>query len=320
MRNLYLDSLKGYLICLVVLGHLIALNLTNPLNLALYNEIYIFHMPLFILLSGYFSNVNSSNYKKGCLRILETYIVFQLLRTAIEYPHDFIKKLFYPRTAMWYLLSLFYWKVSLLILPKQLYHKKGFLLAGSLLLSLFAGFFQLTTLMSFQRTFYFLPFFMLGFCLRKTNIKKYFQSFSSFVCIMLIVSLLLSLYIINDSIYMHFAGFEIYSSLIGAGKRVLYVTISLVLCLIMMKILKQNMRMADIGKESLYIYIYHSFIAFYLLPFLCKSYCWPTNFLSILIYSSLTILLLYYFSKKCTLLSFLMNPFTKTYELLKSKR
>lgn len=78
--------------------------------------------------------------------------------------------------------------------------------------------------------------------------------------------------------------------------------------------------MADIGKESLYIYIYHSFIAFYLLPFLCKSYCWPTNILSILIYSSLTILLLYYFSKKCTLLSFLMNPFTKTYELLKSKR
>ncbi len=65
MRNLYLDSLKGYLICLVVLGHLIALNLTNSLNLALYNEIYIFHMSLFILLSCYFSNVNSPNYKKG---------------------------------------------------------------------------------------------------------------------------------------------------------------------------------------------------------------------------------------------------------------
>lgn len=54
-RNIFMDCLKGYAIYLVVLGHAIQTFdtdwKTNPLSIA----IYMFHMPLFIAISGYFS-------------------------------------------------------------------------------------------------------------------------------------------------------------------------------------------------------------------------------------------------------------------------
>ena len=60
MRDNRIDSLKGFLIVLVVLGHLLReccdLNGFN-LNMTIY--IYSFHMPLFILISGFFTRVKS---------------------------------------------------------------------------------------------------------------------------------------------------------------------------------------------------------------------------------------------------------------------
>ena len=49
-RSLYWDTLKGLLIILVVLGHC-----GTALSNGLISAIYAFHMPLFILVSGYFS-------------------------------------------------------------------------------------------------------------------------------------------------------------------------------------------------------------------------------------------------------------------------
>ena len=49
-RSLYWDTLKGILIILVVFGHC-----GTALGDKLISSIYIFHMPLFVLISGYFS-------------------------------------------------------------------------------------------------------------------------------------------------------------------------------------------------------------------------------------------------------------------------
>lgn len=54
-RNSEFDVLKGILIILVILGHWLEYGLGNYLNRVVFNYIYLFHMPLFILISGYFS-------------------------------------------------------------------------------------------------------------------------------------------------------------------------------------------------------------------------------------------------------------------------
>lgn len=55
-RDYTLDGLKFLLICLVVLGHFIqGARYNNEITTAIYSVIYNFHMPLFVLLSGYSS-------------------------------------------------------------------------------------------------------------------------------------------------------------------------------------------------------------------------------------------------------------------------
>ena len=55
-NNYFIDNLKVILIFLVVFGHLIERYIdTNSTLLGVYMFIYIFHMPLFVFVSGFLS-------------------------------------------------------------------------------------------------------------------------------------------------------------------------------------------------------------------------------------------------------------------------
>ena len=61
------DNLKGFAIFLIVLGHF--LFLTDYKNiLVLRNFIYIFHLPIFFFVAGYFSKIDSSQPLKSFKR------------------------------------------------------------------------------------------------------------------------------------------------------------------------------------------------------------------------------------------------------------
>lgn len=52
-RNSTIDAIKGFAISLVVLGHVLQSHLPSPTEDCLYRIIYSFHMPLFMLVSGW---------------------------------------------------------------------------------------------------------------------------------------------------------------------------------------------------------------------------------------------------------------------------
>ena len=62
-RVFYFDNLKGFLMFLVVLFHLVPTNLEIPLDIS-YAFVFMFHMAFFIMLSGYFSK-NSEKHLKS---------------------------------------------------------------------------------------------------------------------------------------------------------------------------------------------------------------------------------------------------------------
>ena len=69
-RDLSIDTLKGFLILLVILGHLIgSLKFSWP---GVWNLIYTFHIPLFVLILGYFSKRDIINVKN----IIKPLLVF----------------------------------------------------------------------------------------------------------------------------------------------------------------------------------------------------------------------------------------------------
>ena len=58
IKNNYIDFLKGFLIFLVVLGHEIQSSSVNFDSIYLFKFIYSFHMPFFILISGYLASMS----------------------------------------------------------------------------------------------------------------------------------------------------------------------------------------------------------------------------------------------------------------------
>ena len=56
-RDEFFDSLKFFLISIVILGHTLEISEKTRVVLALYNTIYSFHMPLFIGISGFLLNI-----------------------------------------------------------------------------------------------------------------------------------------------------------------------------------------------------------------------------------------------------------------------
>lgn len=80
-RDAYFDSLKFILIALVVMGHVFDQNTNDSLSLAINNTFYLFRIPLFIFISGYFCKKDASREKKTktILKLVETLLVFQLL-------------------------------------------------------------------------------------------------------------------------------------------------------------------------------------------------------------------------------------------------
>lgn len=79
LRNNLIDSLKGFAILLMVFGHLIQLTsidssyLSNPI----YIFIYSFHMPLFIMISGFFFNKSSN--QRSLKNVINNRVVTVLL-------------------------------------------------------------------------------------------------------------------------------------------------------------------------------------------------------------------------------------------------
>ncbi len=122
-RIIYLDFIKGYAILLVILGHCIQYNITNGFdNNIIFRYIYSFHMPLFMLVSGYITKYMSNIDFKHFLTKKTKHLIVPFLSWAIIgcliYNRNIIttiKKLFFDPSngGLWFLTTLF--SLSLII-------------------------------------------------------------------------------------------------------------------------------------------------------------------------------------------------------------
>lgn len=108
VRDQRIDSLKFLLICLVIIGHLLAPSrYTNVVSGAIYSIIYAFHMPIFVFISGYLTkSYDWTRCIKRVILLLETYLVIMITQAIVfqEFHHIII-----PENSGWYLISLATW-------------------------------------------------------------------------------------------------------------------------------------------------------------------------------------------------------------------
>ena len=276
-RDNSIDSLKFLLICTVVFGHVIMTLGSSKTELAMFNFIYSFHMPLFVFLSGYFTRPGEMTEKsvRGAFHFLSLFILFDLLMWIII-PRDVnYRTILTPQYAMWYLLSMSYWRFLSMFVKKEWLTLRN--LAIVTVFSALVGFVPfISEIASFNRTVCFLCFFMAGMMCRGTiffNKVKKIPVWVAIIPSIVIFIIMFNCHIYNDRLQ------NVYSNAYsGNFSRFGLRAIGMLMAVFF----------AILGKRSLFFYLYHVFfIAF--LPYISNVIQVHHNFTISVLYTIIII-------------------------------
>ncbi len=171
VRDPLFDNAKMILIVLVVVGHTWSQLPESTAVVWAYDFLYSWHMPAFVIVTGYLSR--SMAWEPARIWALVTtlavpYVIFEAALTFVHVRfggaevNDF---LLVPHSPMWFLVALIGWR---LLTPVFLRIPRAPAIGAAVVLSLLAG---LTTqeILAFPRILGFLPFFVLGLHLRRSD-------------------------------------------------------------------------------------------------------------------------------------------------------
>ncbi|MGY5240414.1 acyltransferase family protein [Clostridium tertium] len=276
-RYYLLDNLKVILIFFVVFGHVIEYYINdNSILMTLYIFIYIFHMPLFIFISGYLSKNFYRMKRKAIRNLLIPYIIFNMIWYTAVYigTRRAMFSVLYPGWTLWYLLSLFFWRITLKYLIKFKY---------ILLLSFIAGVLvglipSIGSILSISRTIVFLPFFLLGYYTTEEHLEKIKSFKSEYAITGILVFLLVAIYIVKNDLFNYKFLYNSYSynalevSLFeGTIFRIFlyFGAIIFSICVINLVPRKEQF-FSKIGKATMNIYVFHIYLVMLVYFFIPK--------------------------------------------------
>lgn len=177
-RIYYWDNLKSCLIFLVVLGHfLIPITEYGKSIESCYYFIYLFHMPAFVFVSGYFSkNYIQKNNVPDETKILGFLILFILYKVLIWAISSFFSKelveftLLVESGAPWYMLAMTVWYILLPLFAKFKWYAS---LIVTVIFALYAGTVgQIGPFLCLSRIVVYFPFFLFGYYFKEEYIQK----------------------------------------------------------------------------------------------------------------------------------------------------
>jgi len=266
-RNFLLDNAKFLMIFLVVFGHMIEpLVENNILFKIIFLNIYSYHMPVFVIISGMLSNASFNNeaISKAVKSTLLPFIIFTLIYESINIlavgDISYQTKNLHPYPILWFLYSLFIWKLSLPIILNF-----RFPILISIFISIFAGYFEsIGDFLGISRTLYYFPFYIIGYKIMPnllSNIKV--LRIPKYVWIFIIIANLTFFIFMNEMSREWLFGSWSYPKLghfdWSAGAiRLLLFGISLITAISLFFIIpKEKIWISNKGANTLYVYLWH---------------------------------------------------------------
>lgn len=273
-RDAYYDNAKFFLIFFVVFGHFIQSYIHEDKWIyALYTTIYTFHMPAFILISGFFAKGFA---KKGYLakitkKLILPYLIFQGIYSIYYFfiHENSVIEMdpLYPQWSLWYLMSLFCWNVMLFLFTKW---RAGFSLILSIALGVFVGYFEeINSFLSLSRTFVFFPFFLLGYYFKKEYFEKFRTLKFRYISIFILTGIFMAFYFMPDFDYQWLFGSKPYEVLetghVNGGliRLGVYGLTLLAIFSFMALVSKKRYFFTKWGTSSIYVYLLHGFFVKY---------------------------------------------------------
>lgn len=271
-RSQYFDNAKFMLIFLVVFGHVISpLKEKDNLLNTLYTFIFLFHMPAFIMISGYFAKGyrKKGYFIKSIKKILIPYVIFQIIYSLFYFLSGESTSLhinfFQPHWTLWFLMSLFCWNIFLYLFARLGWY--GFILAVALGVGI--GYIDnIGSFLSLSRTFVFFPYFLFGFLLQKEQFKNIIQNKFSLpigILILIVTVIIFTMglpkdptaWLLGDTSYAGMGEKQITDGFIRAFQ---YAATLIVVFGFLSLIPTNEYKVTKIGQRTLYVYLFHGFI------------------------------------------------------------
>ncbi|MEU5362443.1 acyltransferase family protein [Streptomyces sp. NPDC005925] len=174
-RDAFFDNAKYLAIVLVAVGHAWEpLKGDSRVLEAAYMVVYSFHMPAFIIISGFFSrsfDMRPSRLKRLITGVAVPYILFEtaypLFKRFVNDEPDQKISLLDPWYLTWFLVALFLWRVTTPIW-KTVRHPLPLALAIAMMASMSP---EIGDDLDLQRVLQFLPYFVLGLCMKAEHFQ-----------------------------------------------------------------------------------------------------------------------------------------------------
>lgn len=218
-------------------------------------------MPLFIIISGYFFNTQTSTgtFFKRLIEIFASYIVFQAIRVVIGRNYD-IHSILNPQYTLWYLLCLVYWRLFTYYSSKIFSTKTVLLL--SIAICMGAGFVN-SNLLSFQRACVFLPFFTMGNLLHSSDFIERIDKTNIHYGILSVIAVI-TIYCVISKTYdanlmTVFQGYSPYDGFADIAMRFVWLLLSFPLCYGIYRTIPDSHKLSKYGGSTLAVYLLHSF-------------------------------------------------------------
>lgn len=281
-RDCYFDNLKFILILLVVIGHsiepLFRMRITNLV--AVYLFLYSFHMPLFIMIAGYFTkkSIEIEWWRKRSFNFFTLYCIFTAIHFSIKYifygadTGVLLKEyILVPFNGLWFLLSMAIWYI---VTPYIVKSKKYLL--GAFLTALVIGYIPIINWdLSLSRTFVFYPLFLVGYKIKELkgqgkDLKDYLIP-RPIAIIFLLAAIPMAYYVATTKFnvlwvfgaqsYVRLGHSEWYAFLFRLFEYGIWLFMSFVVASV---IPKKTTFFTNWGKNTLYVYLIHEFIFRYI--------------------------------------------------------
>jgi fucose 4-O-acetylase-like acetyltransferase len=268
-RDPFFDNAKFMAIVLVVAGHSIVHLRDVRVAHAAYLFVYTFHMPVFIVITGYFSR--NFTFSGGKARKLITnlgvpYVVFETAYSTYHWAVGHSKfeiSVLDPYYLTWFLMALFLWRLS-----TPVWQQIRWPVGAAVIIALLSGMTDLPGDLEMNRTFGLVPFYVLGLMLKPEHFEALKRPKARVVgAITLLLGFAFVLFVADRNMATSWvywktsnAGMHV-NNLVGSGMRLgLLLGAGILVMAFLTMVPAKHTWFTNLGGATLYAYLLHGFV------------------------------------------------------------
>jgi len=265
-RDPFFDNAKFVLVTLVVVGHSWTLMPDVPTSSPVYLFLYTFHVPAFVLVTGYLSRsftFTRRNLRKLFTTVVVPYFVFETLLALFRMivgDEDFSTLYVDPHWPMWYLTALFFWRLATPLL-NRVRHPMVLAVAVSLV-----GGLNTAGVLDISRAMGLLPFFVAGLVMTREQFDRLAAPRVRVVAAVLLTLAFVAATFVGGHLSKEWLYWRTgYSELgvpfwLGVLLRAVLLVVTGALALSALSLLPRSQRwFTRLGSASLVVYLFHGF-------------------------------------------------------------